>query len=114
MSGSVTRAVGVLGADLRDQSFTFVVPDVAWSKRSRIAQADSQTQSETVRQSGGDYASSMDQMSSMLHLGRVREGRRRKGEIGGGELCSAAVLLVRRRRSQLGRERLILRLSKAA
>lgn len=96
----------MLGADLRGQSFTFVVTDVAWSKRSRIAQADSQ--SETVRQSGGDYALSMGQMLSMLHLGRVREGRARKGEIGGVELCSAAVLLVRRRRSQLGRERLTL------
>jgi len=73
--------IGVLRAELGEQSFTLLVTDVAWSKRSRIAQADSH--GETVRQSGGDYALSIDQIPSMLHLGRRKEGRQaEEGEIG--------------------------------
>lgn len=45
-------------------------------------QADSQ--SETVRQSGGDYALlSIDQVLSLLHLGRAQEGRQWKVKLAG-------------------------------
>lgn len=74
--------IRVLRAVLWEQSCTLLVTDVAWSKRSRIVQADSQ--SETVRQSGGDYALlSIDQVLSLLHLGRAQEGRQWKVKLAG-------------------------------